>query len=172
VQQDLLHERTEINTGHLEIHRGRPGARIGVHDGKIELMIGTADVDEEREDFVEHLHGTRVFAVDLVDDGDDRQILLERFSQHEAGLRQRAFCGVDEQQHAVDHLQHAFDLAAEIGVPGRIDDVDLGLAPENPGVLREDRYAALAFDRIHVHDALALSGGVAKDTGLAEHAVD
>ena len=49
----------------------------------------------------------------------------ERLARNEAGLRHRAFDGIDQQQHAVDHRQHALDLAAEIGVPGRVDDVDM-----------------------------------------------
>jgi len=37
-----------------------------------------------------------VGAVDLVDHDDDGQVRFERLAQHEAGLRQRAFAGVDE----------------------------------------------------------------------------
>jgi hypothetical protein len=36
---------------------------------------------------------------------------------------------VDQQQHRVDHRQHALDLAAEVGVAGRIDDVDAVVLP-------------------------------------------
>ena len=50
------------------------------------------------------------------------------FLQHEAGLRQRAFGGVDQQHDAVDHRQRALHLAAEVGVAGRVDDVDLDAA--------------------------------------------
>ena len=50
---------------------------------------------------------------------------LERLLEHEAGLRHGAFGGIDQQQHAVHHVHHALDLAAEIGVAGRVDDVDL-----------------------------------------------
>ena len=34
------------------------------------------------------------------------------------------FGGIDQQHHAVDHGEDALHLAAEIGVAGRIDDVD------------------------------------------------
>ena len=56
------------------------------------------------------------------------QAALERLAQHEARLRHRPFGGVDQQQAAVGHLQHALDLAAEVGVAGRVDEVDLGAA--------------------------------------------
>ena len=60
--------------------------------------------------------GARVLAIDLVDDDDRAQIEFERLAQHEARLRHHAFGGVDQQQHALHHLQHALDLAAEVGV--------------------------------------------------------
>ena len=50
---------------------------------------------------------------------------LQRAAQHEARLRHGAFGGVHEQDNAVDHFEHALDLAAEVGVARRIDDVDL-----------------------------------------------
>ena len=52
---------------------------------------------------------------------------LERLAQDEARLGQRALGGVDEQHHAVDHRQPALDLAAEVGVAGGVDEVDLDL---------------------------------------------
>lgn len=33
--------------------------------------------------------------------------------------------GVNQQQHAVDHIEHSFDLAAEVSLPGRVDNVNL-----------------------------------------------
>jgi len=82
-----------------------------------------------------------VRAVDLVDDEDHRQLRVERLAQHEARLRERALTGVDEEQDAVDHRQTAFDLTAEVGVAGRVDDVELDVAVAYGGVLGEDRDA-------------------------------
>ena len=56
----------------------------------------------------------------------------ERLLQHEAGLRQRPLRGVDQQQDAVDHRQRALDLAAEVGVARRVDDVDLHAVVDRP----------------------------------------
>jgi len=45
------------------------------------------------------------------------QAQRQRLARDEAeSLRHRSFDGVDQQQAAVDHRQHAFDLAAEVGV--------------------------------------------------------
>ena len=64
-------------------------------------------------------------AVDLVDDDDGRQLGLQRLAEHVTRLRQRAFAGVDQQHDAVDHLEGAFDFAAEVAVSRGVDDVDL-----------------------------------------------
>ena len=67
-----------------------------------------------------------VGAVDLVDDNDDAGgPAPARLLQHEARLRHGAFGGVHQQDNAVDHLEHALHLAAEVGVARGIDDVDL-----------------------------------------------
>ena len=75
--------------------------------------------------------------------------LGERLAQHEPRLRQRALGGVDEQEAAVGHRQHALDLAAEVGVAGRVDQVDLGIVgqPERD-VLGQDRDAAFPLQRL------------------------
>ena len=87
-----------------------------------------------------------VGAVDLVDDDDHPVAQLQRAAEHEAGLGHGALGGVDEQDDAVDHLQDALDLAAEVGVAGGVDDVDLRVAVLDGGVLGEDGDAALTLE--------------------------
>jgi hypothetical protein len=84
-----------------------------------------------------------------------RSSCWKAFLRHEARLRHRAFGGIDEKEHAVGHRQHALNLAAEIRVTGRVDQVDLRLLPRGVGeddgaVLRQDRDAAFAFQRIGI----------------------
>ena len=100
------------------------------------------------------------------------QVELERLAQHEARLRHHALGGVDQQQHALDHLQHALDLAAEVGVAGRVDDVELDVAVPDRGVLGQDRDAAFAFERVGVHDARRDVLAFTKDAALPEHRID
>jgi hypothetical protein len=57
-------------------------------------------------------------------------------------------------QDAVDHRQPALDLAAEVGVTGRVDDVELDPAMAHRRVLGEDRDALLALEIHRIHDAL------------------
>ena len=118
----------------------------GVDDRKLDLLLGGVQVDEQVVDFVQDFRGARVLTVDLVDHHDRGQSQFERLGQHESRLRQRAFCGVDEQHDAIDHSQGAFDLAAEIGVTRRVDDIDLHVAVNDGGVLRHDRDALLALE--------------------------
>ena len=113
-----------------------------------------------------------VGAVDLVDDDDDAVAELERLAEHEARLRHGALGGVHEQDDAVDHLQDTLDLAAEIGVTRRVDNVDLRVAVAHGGVLGQDRDAALALQIVGVHDALDDFLMLAICTALLEHFVD
>ena len=149
-----------------------PALAIGVEHGEIELRLVGVEVDEEVVDFVEDFLRARVGAVDLVDDDDGRQLGFERLREHVARLRQRAFGGVDEQHDAVDHLERALHFAAEVGVAGRVDDVDLAAVVVDGGVLGEDGDAALAFEVVRVHDALGHLLVGAEGAGLAQHGVD
>ena len=99
------------------------------------------------------------------------QLGFERLHQHVAGLRQRAFAGVDQQHDAVHHLERALDFAAEIAVAGRIDDVDLDAVVADAGGLGEDGDAALALQVVGVHDALDDVFVGAEDAALVEHGV-
>ena len=147
-----------------------PGDRV--QDRERDLVLVGVEVQEELLDLVHDLVGSRVGAVDLVHDEDHGQPRLERFAQHEARLGQRTLAGVDEQQHTVDHRERALDLAAEIGVAGRVDDVDLHVAVADRGVLREDRDALLALEVHRVHHALGDVLVRAEGARLPQHRVD
>ena len=96
---------------------------------------------------------------------------LERLAQHVAGLGQRALGGVHQQHDAVHHLERALDLAAEVAVARRVDDVDLGVAEVDGRVLGQDRDAALALEVVRVHDALGDLLVGAEGAALAEQGV-
>ena len=114
----------------------------------------------------------RIGPVDLVDDDDRRQPALERLAQHEPRLRQRSFGGVDQQHHAVDHRQRPLDLAAEVGVARRVDDVDQDVVVVNRGVLGENRDAALALELVAVHGPLGDALVGAERAALVQQRVD
>ena len=147
-------------------------ARHAVDDREVELVDVGVEVEEQLLHLVHDLGDAGVGAVDLVDDEHHRQVGLERLAQHEAGLRQRALGRVDEEQHAVDHRQAPLHLAAEVGVAGGVDDVDLHVAVGHRGVLGEDRDALLPLEVHRVHDPLVDVLVGAERAGLPEHLVD
>ena len=111
-------------------------------------------------------------AVDLVDHDDRRQPQDQRLAKHHSGLWHRPLDGINQEQASIRHAQHAFDFAAEIGVAGRIDDVDLDSAIPDRRRLGQDRDALLAFQGVGIHDQLAhvLVGG--EDVGLLQEGID
>ena len=150
-REQRLDERLEVGGELVGREPGPAFARVRVHDRELDLRLVGVEVEEELVDLVHDLRRARVRPVDLVHDEDDREPRLERLAEHEPRLRQRALARVDEEQHAVDHRQAALDLAAEVGVPGRVDDVHLRVADLDGRVLGEDRDALLALevDRVH-----------------------
>ncbi len=121
------------------------GPRVRIDNREIELIFSGVQVDKKVVDFVQDLFRPRVGAVDLVQHHNWRKLGRESLLQNVAGLRQRAFAGVDEEHHAVHHAQGAFDFAAEIAVAGGVHDVDLGVAVAHRRVLGQDGDAALAL---------------------------
>ena len=172
--EQQVHQRAEVVGQRVDVRleARAPGLGVAVDDRELDLRLVGVEVEEQLVDLVDDLGDAGVGPVDLVDHEDHRQPRLERLAQHEAGLRQRALGGVDEQQDAVDHRQPALDLAAEVGVPGRVDDVELDVAVVDRRVLGEDRDALLALEVHRVHDAIGDVLVGAEGAGLPEHGVD
>ena len=167
-----LEERRQVVGERFRLEAGAALARVRVDDRELDLLLVGVEVEEELVHLVDDLLDPRVGPVDLVDDEDHRQPRLERLAQHEASLRQRPLARVDEQEHAVDHRQAALDLAAEVGVARRVDDVDLRVAVVDGRVLGEDRDPLLALEVGRVEHALAHVLVVAEGARLPEHGVD
>ena len=143
-----------------------------VEDRKVELLVGRVERREQVEHLVEHFGRARVRAIDLVDHHDRLEPHAQRLRHHELGLRQRSLGGIDQHQRAVHHVEDALDLAAEIGVARRIDDVDARVLPQDRGRLGEDRDAALALQIVRIHRPLDLALVVAIGAGLLQQPVD
>ncbi len=158
---------------------GRPAvATRAVHDGELDLMFLRVEVEEEFVHLVDDLGRASVGAVDLVDHQDHREIASERLAQHETGLGQRPLGSIDQEDDAVDHGECPLDLAAEVGMPGCVDDVQRDvvavarIVPDERRVLREDRDPLLTLEVARVHDALRDLLVRAEGSGLVEHRVD
>ncbi len=166
-----VEQRPQIGRGMLPVQRGGAGAAGREHDGAVQLLVGGVQLEQQLQRFVHNLGAARVRAIHLVDHDNDRQIQLQRLFEHEAGLRHGAFKGIDQQQHAVDHLQHALDLAGKVGVAGGVDDVDLNALVVDGSVLGQYGDAALALQIIGVHHALGHLLIFAENAALLEHFV-
>ena len=116
--------------------------------------------------------GRAVGAVDLVDRDDGLQPDLQRLADDELGLRHRPLGGVDQQHRAIDHRQDALDLAAEIGVAGRVDDVDARAFPFHRGRLGQNGDATFLFDVAGIHRAFLHALVFPVDAGLFQKFVD
>ena len=141
------------------------------HHGAIQLLVGGAQVHQQFQNLVDDFLDAGVGAVDLVDRDDQRQVLLQGFLQNKAGLGHAALGGVHQQQNAVDHLQNALHLAAEVGVARGVDDVDLDALIHTGAVLGQNRDAALTLDVAGVHHTLGHLLVGAEGTRLLEHLV-
>src|SRR5690606_33823354 len=96
---------------------------------------------------------------------------FEGFFGHEPGLRHGAFPGVHDQQGAVHGAEHAFDLAAEVGVAGGIHDVNQVIFVLHRSVLRQNGDAALPLLIVGVHDPFGHDGSLSEYAALTEQAV-
>ena len=180
----LHHRRLDVAEDQIEqrlhavvvrtLKRRRHPALLGgaVENREIELLLAGVERREQIEHFVDDFDGARVGAVDLVDDDDGLEAHPQRLRHHEFGLRQRTLGGVDQHQRAVHHVENALDLAAEIGMARRIDDVDAGVLPLHRRGLGQNGDAALALQVVGIHRALNLALVVAVDAGLLQQAID
>ena len=132
------------------------------------MLIGGVERGEQIEHLVDDLARTRVTLVDLVDADDRLKPDLQRLADHELGLRHRPFGGVNQHDRAVDHRQNALDLAAEIGVPRSVDDIDPNILPHHRGRFGEDGDAALPFEVVRIHDPFGDALVVAKGARLLQ----
>ena len=172
MRQNGLEERPQVGQRRVGIVRATAFLGHGVQDGKVELVFGGVEIDEQIVDLVEHLAGAGVLSVDLVDHHDGRQLQGQRLGEHEARLGQGAFGRIHQQHDAVHHAQRALHFAAEVGVAGRVHNVDLDISVPDGRVFGHDRDALLALQIERVEHALLDFLIGPEDAALPEHGVD
>ncbi len=169
--QDQLEQGGQVAPRTVQARIGPALPAGGVERRKVELFVGRTERGEQVEHFGQHLVRPGVRAVNLVDDDDGAQAAGQRLADDELGLGQHALGGVHEHDRAVHHAEDALDLAAEIGVAGRVHDVDARSAPDDAGALGEDRDAALALQVVAVERALGDLLVLAEGPRLAQELV-
>ena len=119
---------------------------------------------------LQHAFDVCAAAVDLVDENDGRDFQpLQRPHQH-ARLRLHAFHGGDDQHGAVEHVEHPFHLGDEIGVAGRVDQIDGEAVDDERDDGRLNGDAALPFQRQRIGLGIAVidAADLVDDTGCKE----
>src|SRR5471032_234052 len=172
VLEDGFEQRGHVAFTHFRVQRSVAVQRRSVDDREVQLLVGGAQLVEQFEGLVDGPLGARARTIDLVDDDDRLQAQRQRFTRDETGLWHRAFLGIDQQQHRVDHRQHALDFTAEVGVARGVDDVDVGAVVLNRAVLRQNGNAAFFFEVVRIHHAGFNLLVLAEGTGLAQQFVD
>ena len=157
VVDDHIEQRIHVHVAVVGVKAGKAIHGAGVDHvlhGELKLVVGGAQVGHKVQAVVVSLLGVSTRTVDLVDDDHDLEAGVDSVTQHEAGLGHGALKGIDQQQGAVGHAQHALDLAAKVGVARGVDDVDLDVLVLDRDVLGENRDAALALLVVRVQDAV------------------
>lgn len=117
--------------------------------------------------------------VDLVEDRNDREVVLHRQIEIGEGLRLDALRGVDQQDRALTGGEGPRHLVGEVDVPGGVDHVQdvgpalirpLGRRPGQPDCLGLDRDTALALD-VHTVEVLSTHLPLLDHPGQLKHPV-
>ena len=133
--RDVLQDRGKqggeiFAVGHLAVARRgqRRATRLGrgVDDWKVEAVTAVIvqQIQKEIVGLLHHICDSSIVAIDLVHHQDDRQLLSQSLTEHEAGLGKRPLGGVHKEQYPIDHFQATLNLATEVGVARRVNDVD------------------------------------------------
>jgi len=117
----------------IELHAGLHRHQI---DDALELVLGSdGKLDRHRaalqavDDGIDGAKEIRAHAVHFIDEADARDNVFVGLTPHSFRLGLHAGHGVKHRHCAVEHAQAALHFSGEIDVSGRIDDIDVAVAP-------------------------------------------
>ena len=168
---DFIQEIFNIVGGLLPVGTHPPVLSRSIHHREVELVFGGIEIAHEVKNHLVHLLRTTVRLVYFVHHHDGLQSYLQRLLQHKAGLRHGAFESIHQQQAAVGHVEHTLHLTSEIGVTGRIENVDFGVFPSNGNVFRKNSYPSFALQIIGVQYFAAVILAVTEQFSSKHHLV-
>jgi len=169
--QQGVEQGDQVGARHIRVQAGGAVTAAAEQDGALQLLVGGTQIHQQVQHLIDDFLDAGIGTVDLVDSHHQAQVLLQSLLQHKAGLGHAALGSVHQQQHAVDHLQHALHLAAKVGVARGIDDVDLDALVGAGAVLCQNGDAALTLDIAAVHHALGHGLIVAESAALTQQGI-
>ena len=171
IVQDGLKQGFEVGAGYVGGVGGGALPAGAEQGGGLKLLIGGVQIQQQLQHLIHDLVNTLIGAVNLVHHHNDLVAQLQGLGQDEAGLGHGALGGVHQQDDAVDHLQDALHLAAEVGVARGVHNVDLHVLIVDSGVLGQNGDAPLPLQVVGVHDPLHGGLVLPVDAALLEHLV-
>ena len=125
VRDDGLEQRAHVSSRRSAASREAQPSRAEVYTtGKSSCSSLAPKASNRSND--RFVHGLRpgIRAIHLADRHDRPEPEPQRLVDDELGLRHRALGRVHQDEDAIDHAEHALDLAAEVRVAGGVDNVD------------------------------------------------
>ena len=171
VLDDSVHQVREVSRRLAPV--GRNPALLGttVQRLEIKLVVRGIEVAHQVEYLFLHLVRTAVQLVYFVDNYDGFEAQLQCFLQHKSRLRHCAFESIDEQQHAIRHIQHAFNLTAEVCVPRSVDDIDFRAFVIDGHILGQNSNTTFALQVVVVQDEFAFVLVLAEQVSCVQHLI-
>ena len=169
--QDRVEQRPHVLTVGGHVGLGETTEATAKQIGEVALVIISTQLDEQIQHLAHGHFGVSPGAVDLVDENNRPQAFFKGLFQHKAGLGHGPLVGINDQQTAVDHAEHALNFTTEVSVTRGINDVDAGVLVINGRVLRQDRDATLTLQVVGVHHAGGHSLAFAEDARLGQQGI-
>ena len=125
---------------------GRVNGTVARGPGVADLPIGMTPGDSRRAIAGDDALRIGAGPVDLVDEDQRRDVEPLERAEQQRRLGLDALDRRDDEDRAVEHAEDALDLGDEVGVAGRVDEVDREVADEERGDRGPDRDAAFALE--------------------------
>ena len=142
---DCIHQRRQIRR-RLAIIGTHPTILGRTEDSlEVQLIVVSIQVHHQIKHGFLYLVRTTIELIHFVNHHNRLQVQLQRFLQHKTRLRHRTFERINQQQHAVSHVQYTLYFTTKIRVTRSVNDVNLVTLVVNRYVLCKNSNAAFTF---------------------------
>ena len=119
-------------------------------------------------DLLEHAFEVGTFPIELIDEGDSRDMVLVGLPPYGLALRFDTLARAEDDDRPVEHAEAPFDLGGEVDMPGRVEQVEMPFLPLERDARGVDRDAAFLLLGIAVGLGRALVDSADAVLGAAE----